>query len=365
LDESVVLIDPALNRHFAAFLRTLWRGSSLETRIHPADEMFRYELAQPHRAPETASVFYFHTGRTIFETLERLATGRPGGLSDARILDFASGFGRSTRFLVDAIGPERVHVSEIDPDAVSFQQSVFGVRGTVSDHDPSRFEMSGSFDLVTAWSFFSHLPGRRFEPWLDCLYRLLAPGGSLILSVHGMSLLAAADQSPAGIVFRPVSETRRLASQEYGTSYVTAEFVRRAVSAAAPDATLRTFPFGLCGFQDVYVLRRPPVSPLASLRLFRCPWGVMDTSAIENGTVSVGGWASGDGDETPPHVALYFDDVLRQRSPGEGEAGAPRRWAFQFPVDGTHPDAIVRIEATSVNGMSRVFVAETLRPYLG
>ena len=361
------LLEPARDPHVAAYLRTLVDPATrLETRIHPSDEMYRFELTQPKRSAETAAVFYFHTGNTIFETLRHLLQWRYGGFQDlGRMLDVASGFGRATRFLVRAIDPRRVHVTEIDPAAVAFQESLFGVTGSISQSDPAALDVAGPFDVITAWSFFSHLPAARFRAWMERIFGLLSPGGLLILSVHGMGLPGAPPNFGEDFVFQRTSETTRLDRDEYGTSYVTARFVKTCVAkATASKGEVFALPFGLCGYQDVYAVIRKPVPALPELRLPRSPWGMMDASAIEKGVVTVGGWAAGAPDEPPPEVFLHVDDRMLDRSPGNGARGDERRWRFEFPIDGIDPDAIIRLEATSSRGLSRIMVAETLRPYL-
>ena len=202
---------------------------TFSTRIHPADEMHRFELAVPHRTPEAANLLYFATGRQIFEAVAGVVAWRFQGFGGVRsLLDFASGYGRSTRFLVEALAPGKITVAEIDPAAVRFQEETFGVRGAAAGPEPESLALDGSFDVVVASSFFSHLPAARFEAWLARLYALVAGGGVLIFSAHGMGLLPEGEpMEPSGIVFRPVSETQRLEGTEYGTSYVSPEFVRR------------------------------------------------------------------------------------------------------------------------------------------
>ena len=208
---------------------------TFSARIHPADEMYRFELAAPHRTAEAATLLYFATGRQIFEAVEGVVAWRFGGFAGVRSLfDFASGYGRSTRFLVEALAPEKITVAEIDPGAVRFQEEEFGVRGVAAGAAPLSLALAETFDAVVASSFFSHLPAGRFEAWMERLYALVAPGGALIFSVHGMELLPAGEPAPpSGIAFRPVSETVRLEGAEYGTSYVTPEFVRGAAASVA------------------------------------------------------------------------------------------------------------------------------------
>ena len=339
----------------------------LSTRIHPADEMYRFELTAPNRTREAAAILYFATGRQIFEAIEGVVGWRFQGFEGVQtLLDFASGYGRATRFLVRALAPEKITVAEIDPVAVRFQKETFGVGGVVAGTDPGSLRVEGPFDVVVASSFFSHLPAARFESWMVRLCALVAPGGVLIFSVHGIELLPRAEARPSsGIAFRPVSETLRLEGAEYGTSYVTPEFVRGVTErAAGGGARLIGFPYGLCGFQDLYALCRPPVPAGPDFRLPRVPWGALVHGAVENGVATAEGWAVGDFDERPPDLRLFLGDRAEAVSPGDGPAGARRDWRFTFPVASTDPDAVVRIEAVSARGVSKILVAETLRPYL-
>jgi SAM-dependent methyltransferase len=352
----------------AAYVRGLiGEEAALETRIHSADEMYRYDLATPYASRQTAALLYLATGRQIFRAVEDAVAWRFGGFDAVRsFLDFASGYGRTTRYLVRALAREKVTVAEIDAGAVKFQEETFRVRGVVSGARPEDFRVEGPFDAILAVSFFSHLPAARFEAWLRRLYDELAPGGMLIFSVHGMDLLPGLEMDRAsGIVFLPVSETTRLDGVEYGTSYVTLEFVRTVADRVTGEkGRLIGCPFGLGGFQDVYVLVRPPFAAGPDLRLARSPWGALDGSAIENGAARAEGWAMGDSDERPPDVRLYLGDREAALSSGEGLRGSRRRWSFTFPVGAVSPDAIVRVEAWSERGLSRILVAATLRPYL-
>jgi SAM-dependent methyltransferase len=359
--------DPCASSHVASFVRRLAeRTGAFPTRIDPADEMYRYHLGHAGQSPDTAAVHYFATGEQISRTVSEILSwrfGSPGRVGS--LLDFASGYGRTTRFLRSALPPERIVVTEIDPAAARFQEETFGVRGIVTGSDPSSFPCEGSYEAILAVSFFSHLAADRFEAWLAALYGRLAPGGILIFSVHGMDLLPGLEADRVtGIVFRPVSETTRLDGSEYGTSYVSAEFVRAVAGRAAPGASLYGFPFGLAGFQDLYVLMRPPAPRLPELTLPRYPWGALDRSAIRDGIVSIEGWAAGDAGERPPAVRLLFGEAPAGFSPGEGRTGAHRRWSFAFRRDALDLDTIVRVEAESERGRSKIILIATLRPYV-
>lgn len=356
--------DPCASAAVAECLRDLL-ALGLDTRLHPADEMYRFELAQPRRSPETAAVFYFSTARSIWRTVSSVVSWRFGGFANVRsALDFASGYGRMTRFMARALDPGVLTVAEIDAGAVRFQREAFGVRGCVSSLEPEGLNLAGSFDLVLAVSFFSHLPAGRFERWLERLYGRIAPGGLLVFSTHGVELYRGPDPiPPSGLLFRPESETTRLEASEYGTSWVTEAFVRRAAKEVAGAAPIWAFPYGLCGFQDLYVMGKGPTGGEGP-RLARDPLGALEFGSVESGVVRARGWASGDRGERPPDVKLHFGDGPSGISPSRTESGAGCLWSFEFPTAAVLPDRILRIEAESERGARRLLVAETLRPYL-
>lgn len=366
--DPAAAFDPGDRPEVAACLRGILGGSPpVATQIHPSDEMYTTEVASGGGTPEAAAIRYFSTASGIFRTVSELAAWRFGGFAGVRsLLDFASGYGRATRFFARALDPARITVAEIDAEAVRFQTDAFGVRGCVSRTDPRDLALSGSFDLVLAVSFFSHLPESRFQAWLERLYRLVARGGMLVFSTHGEALKPEDEAlSPSGFAFRAQSETARLAGHEYGTSWVTSEFVRRAsLEVSGGAGRLAVYPEGLCGYQDLYVLSKPPLAEGPDPLLARHPKGALEFATVEGGLVVVRGWAVGDRDERPPDIKLYFGESLQAVSRGTGEAGSRRDWRLTFPASAVSPDCVVRIEAESARGLPRLLVAETLRPYI-
>ena len=367
---DAAVLEPAEWPAVAEYARALeadGAGSPLVTAIHPEDEMFRYELSLAGRGNEGAAVGYFSTGSAIAGTVLEALRWRFGDPRAARLLDFASGRGRTTRFLVRRIPASRITVAEIDAASVGFQRRTFGVAGVVSTSDPEDLRLDGAFDAVLACSFFSHLPAGRFERWLARLYELVAPGGMLFFSVHGMRLLEEAERraaGDAGIVFRAASENSRLNTAEYGTSFVSEEFVSAAAARAAAGARLLRFPYGLCGYQDLCVLLRPPLPAGPGLLLPRHPLGALVTSSVEAGRVRLEGWTEGDADEHAPDVRLLFRNEVAQTSPRGEVDGTRREWRFDFSVEAVGPDDLVRVEAVSERGLVRILVMGTLRPYL-
>jgi SAM-dependent methyltransferase len=239
-------------------------AGAVETALDPADEMLEF-LRQSERGDRDRALYtYFRSGASIAAGMLQVLRWRFGDLARvARVLDFASGYGRVTRFLLRALPPERVWVSDIYAGGVQFQERRLGVHGIVSTVLPEDFHVAaaavpGGFDAILVTSLFTHLAEERFVGWLRALCALLAPGGVLVFSVHDRSLLAPGVELPAsGLHFEAVSESGSLAGEDYGSAWVSERFVRDALTralAGTPQAgSLLRLPRGVCNFQDLYV----------------------------------------------------------------------------------------------------------------
>lgn len=230
--------------------------------IDSRDEMLSF-LVQMHDGDRERALFtYFRTGLSIADSMTQVLRWRFGSLGGVSLLDFASGYGRVTRFLLRDLPADRVWVSDVYADGVRFQEERFGVHGIVSTVRPEEFVCTGgldtSFDAITVTSLFTHLPDRRFVDWLRVLLGLLRPGGVLLFSVHGEEVLSPDYAVPAeGILFQEMSESGSLDTSDYGSTWVTESYVRAAVTRASEEPiSVHRLPRGLCNFQDLYVAVR-------------------------------------------------------------------------------------------------------------
>jgi SAM-dependent methyltransferase len=235
------------------------------TAIDRRDELVLHTRDTRRIPIHAARAVYLQYGEELFETIARVLNdvGRPLG-SVARVLDFACGYGRITRFVLTQVPAACVTVSDISHDAVEFVKATFGVRGFDSVADPAELQHDETYDVVLVVSLFSHLSLAPWRAWLRRLARLVAKDGILLFSVHGPDLADTLDPSHRawttmvadGFRFGAWNETRgRLAGEYYGTAYVSEAFVRRVIAEDGLGALVGRYPNALQGRQDLYVLR--------------------------------------------------------------------------------------------------------------
>ncbi|MCW5716410.1 MAG: class I SAM-dependent methyltransferase [Bauldia sp.] len=132
-------------------------------------------------ATAVREAFAFHRLVSDFAARLQSEIGR-----DTTILDFGSGWGRIVRpfmartELNNIIGfepnPLFVQVARALNPYVSFVSGSFGPPTVFAD---------GRFDVIVAWSVFTHLPVPLGRRWLDELARILRPGGLLFVTAWG------------------------------------------------------------------------------------------------------------------------------------------------------------------------------------
>src|SRR6476469_9446823 len=108
-------IDIGRSRLLATFQSDVLQGHSLPcTAIHPDDYRLRFFMGHHWNHRETAWFDYFRSGWSASRTVYRLLTWHFGDKARSiRLLDFASGFGRGTGFLVQHVRPQQTWVSAI------------------------------------------------------------------------------------------------------------------------------------------------------------------------------------------------------------------------------------------------------------
>ena len=105
---------------------------------------------------------------------------------NAKVLDFGCGYGRSIRSLYCYVDPE--NISGVDPWNLSIEQCVLhGISGNIfqSDYLPENLPFAaGQFDIIYAFSVFTHLSERATRQSLNTLRKYISADGVLMISVR-------------------------------------------------------------------------------------------------------------------------------------------------------------------------------------
>jgi len=128
----------------------------------------------------------------FFAAVERYTTelGRPLGPS-TRLLDFGCGWGRILRFFLRDCRAAHLQGVDVDPMLVDVCRSTFpyGTFDQVEPLPPTSFA-DGAFDVITAYSVFSHLAEHASQAWVHEFARLLRPGGVMLVTTQRRDFIA-------------------------------------------------------------------------------------------------------------------------------------------------------------------------------
>jgi len=122
--------------------------------------------------------------------------------NSSRVLDFGVGWGRIIRFFLNDVDASNLHGVDVD-EAILDVARATGVPGNLSLIGPNArlpYE-DGYFDIVYAFSVFSHLSAVSATFWLGELMRVLKPGGTLVMTTttdHFLELCQACSLKESG-----------------------------------------------------------------------------------------------------------------------------------------------------------------------
>jgi SAM-dependent methyltransferase len=134
-------------------------------------------------------------GFKVYALVKRTYEEHAGPLTPShRILDFGCGWGRVTRFFLRDIAPENLVGIDVDEEAIAACRATnpWASFEHCERFPPTAFE-SGSFDLVYAYSVFSHLSEEAHLRWLEEFERILRPGGVVIVTTLARAVIEQAE----------------------------------------------------------------------------------------------------------------------------------------------------------------------------
>jgi SAM-dependent methyltransferase len=120
------------------------------------------------------------------------ALGRAGKPLEAssRVLDFGFGWGRVSRVFMDKVSIRNIHGVDVDEDFASLTRELFdSANFRACKPFPPTQHADGSFDVICAYSVFSHLSGAACHAWMQEFARLLTPGGVVVFTTRHVSFM--------------------------------------------------------------------------------------------------------------------------------------------------------------------------------
>jgi SAM-dependent methyltransferase len=151
------------------------RMDGVRAEIAPGDEMF---AGNPEH--------YFDVGHGALRAIT--AALGDAGWPEAhvrRVLDLPCGHGRVLRFLRARYPQAAITACDLNRDGVEFCARTFGAEPVPSHVDPTQLRLGGNYDLIWCGSLLTHLPRAGCEAFLRLFAAQLAPGGVLVLTLHG------------------------------------------------------------------------------------------------------------------------------------------------------------------------------------
>lgn len=149
--------------------------------IPPADLLFLV-------AGTTSIAWFLEGGDRAARTIREALVRRGVAIDDLEaILDFGCGCGRVLRHW-QGLHRARVFGTDYSPKLVQWSgQNLPFVDVSANRLAPPLAYKEAEFDLVYAFSVFTHLTEDLQVPWMNELSRVLKPGGHLLVSTHGES----------------------------------------------------------------------------------------------------------------------------------------------------------------------------------
>jgi SAM-dependent methyltransferase len=213
---------------------------------------------------------YLASGRATANLALDLSAGAIAEPRTRRWLELGCGYGRVTRWLARATGPDNLWAADVDRAAVRFCARELGVHPVVSDKT-FHTDVAVVVDATLAVSVLTHLPDAGARAFFTLLDRVSGSGAVVIFTTHGEHSLATLERYEDGR-YAPQRSVLERSYRERGSAYVPYGYDRSGgygMSWHSPDAVrslltevtgsrfavLEHHPRALDDHQDVWLIR--------------------------------------------------------------------------------------------------------------
>ncbi len=169
-----------------------------------------------------------------------------------RVLDFGCGCGRTLRWFLRKFPGGEFHGADVDAEAIEWCRSnLTTARFVRNNPQPPLPYPDGHFASIYCLSVFTHLDEDMQDAWLEELARLLAPGGVLLLTVHGERAADALDPDgqaelhARGFVHRRSRKLQGIVPDWYHTTWHSRDYVVARLAARFDDVRYESLPGGM------------------------------------------------------------------------------------------------------------------------
>ncbi|MFD3300191.1 methyltransferase domain-containing protein [Aquipseudomonas alcaligenes] len=107
-----------------------------------------------------------------------------------RAVDFGSGWGRYTRFMLKYVHPDNLYGLEVNSAMVEHCRKSFGMANFIKVESYPPCDLRDNLvDLVFGYSVFSHLAPACANAWIEEFARIMRPGGLLLMTTQGRTFI--------------------------------------------------------------------------------------------------------------------------------------------------------------------------------
>jgi len=206
------------------------------------------------------SAWYTEGGKLGAESIRQ--TLQESGLEVNRfqtIFDFGCGCGRVIRHWSSLSGPT-LHGADQNPDLVDWcRRHLPFAKFQSNTLDPRLKYADCQFEFAYALSVFTHMPEDLQQPWMSELWRVLRPGGYLLITTQGNEFLSKLTdtESASYSAGRIVVRYGQAAGTNLCSVYHPESYVRRKLRGNFSMVLARPRAASGNGNQDIFLLRKP------------------------------------------------------------------------------------------------------------